>query len=241
MAIVRAGGVLLVAAALLLVALVAQRPSTPAAAQQVLEPPSISVVGQGIVMARPDRARVMLGVEIVDPSLASAQQRAASQMESVITTLLQFGIDRDDIQTIRFSVQPEYDRRGERSVLTGYRVVNVVSVKLPDISRVGEVIDGVVNAGAARVEGISFEVADEAPLKDQAREQAVAHARTKAQQLADLTGVTLGRPLHIEEGDTGGVRPVAAPAARAVSEASTPIEPGELEIRTQVRIVYAIQ
>jgi uncharacterized protein YggE len=81
-------------------------------------------------------------------------------------------------------------------------------------------------------------------LKAQARDQAMQNARAKAEQLARDAGVTLGRPITIEESDVGGVTPVrAAPAAADAfaAPASTPIQPGELQVQTIVRVTWAIQ
>jgi uncharacterized protein YggE len=100
----------------------------------------------------------------------------------------------------------------------------------------------VVGSGATRVQGIAFESSDMEALKNQARDQAMANARAKAEQLARGAGVTLGRPTTIEESDTGGVTPVrqlsAAPAAAAPA---TPIQPGQLQVSTTVRVIWSIQ
>ena len=107
----------------------------------------------------------------------------------------------------------------------------------------GALLDDVVGAGATRVVGISFEADDMSSLKEQARDQAMQNARAKADQLAREAGVSLGRPLTIEESDVGGVMPVqAAPRAAAAPAAAppTPIQPGELQVRTTLRVVWAI-
>lgn len=206
------------------------------------QPTGISVVGQGVVLAQPTQGMVVFGVEVVNRSLAAAQQDAANRMDAVVNKLIELGVDRRDLKTVRFSVQPQYDQQGRTPTLTGYRVSNAVAATLKDINAIGGTIDAAVEAGAVRVEGVTFHVADPSQLKDQAREQAVVNARSKAEQLARLSGVTLGRPIRIEESDPGGVRPVEAqPAARAALAAETPILAGELEIRTQVRVVFAIQ
>jgi uncharacterized protein YggE len=202
----------------------------------------ISVVGEGIVVAQPTQARVTFGVEVIERSLSAAQRSAASQMDAVVNRLLELGVDRSDIQTVRFSVQPEYNQQVRPPALVGFRVSNAVSAKLKDVNTIGTTLDAVVEAGAVRVNHIQFEMADPAALKDQAREQAMNNARRKAEQLARLSGVALGRPIRIEESDRGDVTPVAAaPAAREAMQATTPILPGELQVQTTVHVVYAIQ
>lgn len=205
------------------------------------QPTGISVVGEGAVLVEPTQARLTFGVEVSDRALAMALREAASRMDAVVNKLIELGVERRDIRTSRFSVQPEYTPQRPLS-LVGYRVSNSVSARLRDLGAVGSTIDAVVEAGAVRVHGIAFEVADPAQLKDQARERAMANARAKAEQLARLGGVHLGRPIRIEESDVGGVAPVPMPAtARADLAVETPILPGEQEVRALVRVVYAIQ
>jgi uncharacterized protein YggE len=205
----------------------------------------ISVVGSGIVLAPPDSARVTLGVEVFDPSLAAAQADASRRMDAVIARLKAAGIADADIRTSSYNVNPQYDSRdGNQSVLRGYRVQNLVDVKTSSIGGLGPLLDDIVAAGATRVYGIRFEADNLEALKSQAREQAMQNARAKAEQLARASGVGLGRPLFIEESDTGGVTPVraeAAPAALAAPAPSTPIQSGELQVQTTVRVLWAIQ
>jgi uncharacterized protein YggE len=105
-------------------------------------------------------------------------------------------------------------------------------------------IDDVVSAGATRIYGIRFEASNMDDLKSQARDQAMQNARAKAEQLARDSGVALGRPISIEESDAGvtpvRAQPAAAPATFAQAP-TTPIQAGELQVQTQVRVIWAIQ
>jgi hypothetical protein len=119
----------------------------------------------------------------------------------------------------------------------------MVQVKVRDLDSVGEVIDDVAEAAGdvVRVQNLRFTIEEPEELQAQAREQAVADARAKAESLADLTGVKLGEPLSINE--SVGPRPIpffeAVPMGRGAAEV-TPIEPGELEVSVTVDILFAI-
>src|SRR5262249_53362150 len=130
-------------------------------------------------------------------------------------------------------------------VLRAYQVQNLVDVRTTNVGGLGQLLDDSVSAGATRVFGIHFESDDMESLKAQARDQAMANARSKAEQLARDAGVSLGRPVTISESDVGGANPVQAqPANRAGVAAAvptTPVEPGELQVQTTVRVVWAIQ
>jgi uncharacterized protein len=209
--------------------------------------PGVSVVGEGIVLAQPDVARITLGVDIVDQSLANAQSQAAQRMDAVVQKLKADGIAESDIHTVSFNVTPQYDQSGNSNqpILRGYEVQNMVEVRTTNVGGLGSLVDDAVAAGATRIFGINFEASDMESLKNQARDQAMANAASKAQQMARNANVTLGRPITIEESDVGGVNPVqqqpVAPRAAAAPAVTTPIQPGQLQVSTTVRVVYAIQ
>jgi uncharacterized protein YggE len=206
----------------------------------------VSVVGSGIVLATPNTARITLGSEVFDPSLATAQAEASRRMDAVIAQLRAAGIPDSDIRTVSFTISPQYDSRGQSpAVLRGYQVQNLVEIKTTNVAGLGPLLDTAVSAGASRVFGIRFEADNMEALKAQARDQAMQNARAKAEQLARDAGVALGRPLSIEESDAGGVTPVRAMPAAAEGLAApapqTPIQPGELQVQTIVRVTWSIQ
>src|SRR5918912_714863 len=151
----------------------------PAAAQTVPIPTAplngISVVGEGIVLAQPNTARVTLGTEVFQSSLAAAEAEASNRMNAVVQRLKAAGIPDTDIRTISFSITPQYDQRGDpgQSTLRGYQVQNLVEVRTTNVPGLGQLIDDVVGADATRVVGIAFEESDVQAIKDQARDQAM--------------------------------------------------------------------
>jgi uncharacterized protein YggE len=226
-------------------ALLAAAPLGAAQTIQSQGPSGISVVGEGIVLAQPNVAHVTLGVEAFDASLTNAQADAARRMDAVVNKLKAYGILDTDIRTVSYNFSPQYDQQNQNQpVLRGYQVQNLVDVKTTNVGGLGPLIDDTISSGASRVYGIRFEASDMASLKNQACVQAMQDARAKGEQLARDAGVSLGRPMSIDESDTGGATPVPA-AARALAApsaaVSTPIQPGELSVATTVRVVWAIQ
>lgn len=209
----------------------------------------ISVTGEGRVTATPDLAILRLGIEAQDESVAQAQARARTAMDQVMEVLSRADVAEKDIQTAYFSIQPVYQwlKEEERQEVIGYRVTNMLQAKLRQIEDAGAIIDAVAEAGGdlTRVEGITFTLDDPSAYRDQAREEAIANAIAKAEQMARLTGVTLGRPVDMSE--AGGYIP--ATEVRYAGEASvpvpasapTPISAGELDITVTVSITFAIE
>ncbi len=219
-------------------------PQVSSGAQQA----GIWVSGSGRVVVTPDLALLDLGVEARAATVAEARDQAARAMDSIMAVLANAGIDEKDIKTQFFNIQPEYtyNERARRSEITGYRVTNTVNVKVRDLEAVGTLIDQVATAGGdlARINNIRFTVEDTTPYATQAREAAVKLAMEKAQQFAQLTGVTLGTLAYIAE--SGANVPVVRDFAfeeRAMAAAAAPptaISAGEMDITVTVQAVFNI-
>jgi uncharacterized protein YggE len=206
----------------------------------------IWVNGSGKVSAVPDIAILRLGIESQQASVAQAQEQANQAMNAVVAALENNGIAEKDIQTQYFNIQrlTRWNENEGREVVIGYRVTNMVTAKSREMENVGAIIDAVAVAGGdlTRIDGISFTVEDPKPYLDQARAEAMADAASKAEQLAEMAGVELGKATYIVE-NTAYPSPVRQDFAEGVAAApamQTPISPGEMEVSVNVQIAYAI-
>lgn len=205
----------------------------------------IWVSGLGTVTVTPDVAVLTLGVEVQAATVIGAQEQAAGAMDAVMGELDRLGVAEKDIKTQYYNIYPVRTWDKGKDTLIGYRVTNMVTVKIRDIGDTGVIIDAVVSAGGdyIRINSISFIVDDPSAYYEEAREKAMADAEAKAEQLASLAGVTLGKPTYISEG--GGYIPVPYDRAMSGLEVAiapeTPISPGETEIRLTVQVVYGIK
>ena len=211
----------------------------------VSDQPRISVRGSGVVSAKPDMANLQVGVSIQNPSLETAQSEAAGKMEALVQQLKAAGIDEKDINTTQYNVEPVMDYRdGQSPTVTGFRVTNVVEVKIRDLSKASKLIDDLVKSGANTIYGLNFGFSDPSALMKQAREAAVKDAREKAEQLAGLNGVALGAVLVVDDGGANVPPPAieAKVANMAAQDAALPpINPGQQEVRVEVSVVYGIK
>lgn len=241
----RLGGVLLGTLAVLTgigafwIVLGAGRPPSSTAAQ--VEQPSqrvISVTGEGKVSVTPDTAILTIGAEIFDPDPAVAQRELERRIDAMVAVFRQAGIPEQSIKTVVYSLTVERDWQQPSGPITGYRVTHLLEVHVRPIDQLGELLGRAVQAGANSVTGISFSVANPAPALRQARELAVRDALEKAAQLAQFSGVGLGRPVRISE--SLAAPPIPVVGAGGGSDAKVlPI--GELTITVNVAIDYAIQ
>lgn len=213
---------------------------TPGAAQAG-QPSGVSVIGEGIVAVPPTTAVAILGVEIFNDSLATAQAEAAERMATVIAFLQSRGIAESDIQTVSFSIDPNYAPGIEfGQTVSGYRVQNLVQVRTGDLEGLGTLLDEALANGANRFDGVHFESEDQSAAMDEARAAAVADARVRAERLAQLTGLTLGQPVYVEDLGTSPL-PYFEVRKEAAANVTTPIQPGEIQVRASVRVIWAVQ
>jgi uncharacterized protein len=210
----------------------------------------IWVNGEGKVSVAPDVATLTLGVYSQKDKVSSAQTEAASAMDSIIKALTSNGIDKKDIQTQNFSIQQvtKWDDKGQVQVVIGYSVTNMVVAKIRNLDKVGTIIDASVTAGGdlIRVNGIDFSREDTTQYYLQARELAMNKAKAKADQMASLSGVKLGKPVYITESTyvpprTYTTNSYKMDMAGGASVPTTSINPGELDVIVDVQVTYAIE
>jgi uncharacterized protein YggE len=220
---------------------------TTAGANDSSQPQGIGVTGEGRASAAPDIVVLGLGVSAKASTVDAANSQVQEAMSDLLASLEANGVQEKDIQTSGFSIYPEYDYRNDEQILTGYRVSHMLQVKVRDVDGVGEVIDDAVEAGGdlLQVQSISFAIDDTTALSSEARQEAMADAQAKAEELASLAGVTLGKPTYITE---SLYSPSSQPyfyaermALPATGGDETAISAGELEVVVTVNITYSIQ
>jgi uncharacterized protein len=213
--------------------------ATPALAQTA-SPAMISVTGEATVSVAPDLAQIDAGVTSEAKTAREASDANNAAMGKVLLALKSASIDEKDFQTSRLSLQPQAapNRPGPASIV-GYRASNRVTIRLRDVTKVASVIDTLVAAGANDVGGINFTVSQASKLLDEAREQAIADARRKADIYAKAAGVSLGAPLSITE--EGGHGPIPYRRMAAGMAASTPVAQGEETLQVTVSVSWAIK
>ena len=229
--------------AILLTSLVASFAAALLAAPALADdfPSAISVSGEASVTAAPDLAQIDAGVANDAKTAKEASDANNAAMGKVLLALKGAGIAEKDYQTSRLSLQPQYGQNKSTgaSPVVGFRASNRVTVKIRDVTKVAGIIDTLVGAGANDIGNISFEVTQASKLLDEAREQAVADARRKAEIYAKAAGVTLGEPISISE--EGAPGPVFRSKMAAPMAAGAPVAQGEETLSVTVSVTWAIK
>ncbi|MCM8748739.1 SIMPL domain-containing protein [Thermomicrobiaceae bacterium CFH 74404] len=208
---------------------------------------SISVTGKGQVEAVPDRAVVVITVEVSDRTLARAQSEANRRMAAVLAALRAQSIADERSRTAWYDVTPQRDYRLARWPVLGYSVSHRVRVTVEPIERVGEVIDAATASGATSVELYCFDVADPSAPERDARIRAMADAHTKAAHLAELAGRRLGKAVQITVDDSWPRRRRArdyslyTPMSLVPEHQPTEVRPEPVEFSITVSVTFTLE
>ena len=203
----------------------------------------IYVSGSATVKADPDIAQAQLGVQTFADSVGKAVAENNARSGAIQAALAAQGIAAKDMLTTGFNVYPQMDYEKDRAgVVVGYWTSNMLSVKIRNLAKVGDILQAGIDAGANNVSGLYFSLEDPDSLLQEARVQAVADARKRAESLVTAAGAKLGKVLSIRE-TSPWYGPVMARADfdKAEGAASVPVQPGELEVTGQVEVVFEIK
>ncbi|MEF3047270.1 SIMPL domain-containing protein [Pseudotabrizicola sp. L79] len=201
---------------------------------------TITVSGEGSVEGAPDMAVLSLGVTTEGATATEAMSANSAALTAVLERLKAAGIADRDLQTSNLSLNPNwtgYDS-GATPKIVGYTASNQLMVRIRDLPKLGEVLDAAITDGANTLNGISFGLSNPRPAMDEARTEAVADARARAELLVTAAGARLGKIVSINE-NGGYAQP--APMFRAAAEAApVPVQGGEVATTATVTIVFEI-
>jgi uncharacterized protein len=202
----------------------------------------ISVSGNGSVSLNPDIAYLYVGVHVEDRDISAAVAENTRKIQTLIGTLVSEGIATEDIQTSNFSVwsQEAWDEFGVS--YTKYAVDNTVYITARDLSKLGDVLNAVVEAGANNISSVSFDVADKTAAMAEARQLAMANAQSLAQELATTAGLSVGAIQNITYNEYYPSPYYGMGGGGAASEAAAiPIQPGKMQFSVTVSVTYELK
>lgn len=223
-------------------------PQMPGKVQvEQVENPVITVSSRETVKVAPDIAEIVYGVTTQDKDAAQCQSENNRKVGELVETLKALGVEESSIQTSRFDMDPRYDW-DQGGIIIGYEATTQVIVSDIQLEQAGTVMEKSVEAGVDQIQSVSFLSSHYDEEYQEALKGAVALAQEKAQALADASGCTLGRPVHIEEHlGNDGYRYSAqnmdrgAAVMKAEAAADAAVMPGEIEIEADITVDYAIQ
>jgi uncharacterized protein YggE len=213
------------------------------AQQSCPNPNIVKTTGTAELKVTPDRVVIQVGVERQSATAKNAKDSVSQASRQILAALKKLNIEDKEIQTAYLYLQPMIDyRKGLR--ITNFTAEQSLSVTIRDLSRLDDVMDAMMAAGANRISGIEYQTEDLRKYKDQARDEAAKAAREKAEALAKALGNQIGKTYSIEEvqqaegyyGVMGGLAANYSGEDKRRSAPST--APGEITVKASVVVSF---
>ena len=210
-------------------------------------PRTIMINADGKATLTPDIAKLSFSVVTDGKDPKVIQDENTKKMNAAIQFVKGQGVDDKDIKTQNYNLSPVYDysRLATNPFIVGYSLSQTVAVKVRDLSKVASILGGLPGLGVNQIDAVSFEVENQDKYLNQARQEAFAAARSKAEAMAKDNGVRLGKVMTFSESVSGG-RPIfyAETLGKGGADANAPaptIEPGSQEVTVNVDVTYEIR
>jgi uncharacterized protein len=211
-------------------------------------PGGVSVTATGTAYGEPDEVSFDAGVSALNADVQVATARVNGRVSSLLDALRAAGVADEDIRTSSFTIYPE-PAYGPNGVIREmrYRVANTLHVTVRDTAQLGALLGSSIEAGANEVSNVVYTFADRSALERQAREEAMANAREKAEQLAQFGGAELGEVRRIIEGGNRAdpfADDIVALASGADMESArfdVPVSSGQLAVTVAVRVTFGLE
>jgi uncharacterized protein YggE len=206
-------------------------------------PRQVTVFGSGQVQGVPDTLTADVGIEFSAADVTSAMNQTNDRQQAVINALVGAGLDRKDIRTTEVTLQPQYStpEPSGTATISGYRANNAIEVKIHPTDAASRLLALIVSTGgdATRITSVSYSIADDSQLVKDARARAFDDAKNRAQQYAQLSGLSLGKVLSISEA-AGSTPTTGGPQAPAPRASTVPLEPGQQTVSFSVTAVWEL-
>jgi len=233
---------LIVLASLVVLGALTACSTTPVTVTSSPNIPTLSASGHGEVYIAPDLAYINIGVHTEDPSVSAALTANSNQAKAVADALVALGVESKDIQTSNFSVYPMSNYAPDGTVSSKYYAVdNTVYVTVRDLSKLGTLLDTVVSSGANSINSISFDIENKDAALAQARDLAIADAKSEAEGIAKAAAIQLGAMQNISISSSTGGTVYDGKGGMYAANSSVPVSAGQLLITVDAYLTYAIK
>lgn len=205
----------------------------------------VTVTGEAEAHLVPDRAILSIGVQTEGLDVAEIKAANDKRTRGIVDAVRALGIPTKDIQTDRLTIEPVYDYKDGRQELLRYRMYNVVTIRINDLSKVEMVVNAGIAKGSNVLNGLVFESSKEQAVRDSLRIEATKDARRKASDLAQAAGAHVGRVITLSENasynNPAYERRTYMKAMSSAADDGTPVEGGELTIRSTINAVFELE
>jgi len=211
--------------------------------QEQKQIPSVNVSGEGKVKVAPDQASISISIETKGTKADDVKRDNDKKMDAVLKFIKSSNIAKEDYQTQRVSLNPNYDYEKKKH---NYIATQTVQILLKDLSKYDVLMEGLVNEGINRIDNVEFKSSKMKELQSDARKLAVKEAKAKAEDFVSVLGQKVGKALLISDNSQSYIpqpRMYAMKSSMAMDE-SAPRETlaiGEIEITANVSVNFVLE
>ena len=202
--------------------------------------PTVDVKGEGIVRVVPDEVTINVRVENTGKNAKELKSLNDGIVNEVLATIKRMGVEPKDVQTEYVRLSKNYEHNTKTY---NYSANQSISIKVRDLKKYESLMNGLMDSGINRIDGISFSSSNKTSLESQARKKAIENAKMKAQEYAGVLNQTIGKAVSISE-FSGTSSPQPMYRAMAMQSDSSggqeTIAPGEMEIRVNVNVSFLL-
>jgi len=205
---------------------------------------TITFTGEGKVTGIPDVASINLSVVTDKMTAKEAMEENAQKMNEIIKFIKDSGVDEKDVKTTAYYLSPRYDWLEGKRVFRGYELTSSLAVKIRNLQKISEIIDGAVGKGANQVGDVQFVIDDQEKLKTEARNEAIANAKERAESIAAAAGLKLGKIVNFSESGTVPPSPIYYLEKEVGTGGAAPapeLEKGSQEIIIDVSLTFELK
>jgi hypothetical protein len=212
----------------------------------VPDAPHLVTQGQSEIRAQPDMATLSVSVTALQEESRTAKEEVDTKVAALFSSLAGLGIGKEDIDSGNVITRPDYRYPGNGAApeLRGYLAERQISVRLHDLDVLSQALNKILEQGIQNIQQISYGLQNEEEVRRQARQEAIAEARSLAEELAAGFGRALDDVYAIEYQPQGPVLPrpmgMMAKAASAESLDATYVQ-NEIQFHDSVQVVFTLK
>ena len=214
--------------------------TTTMTAQQFAQP-TVDVSGEGIVRVVPDEVTINIRVENTGENTKTLKEQNDATVNQVLKFLKKMNVADKDVRTEYMNLTKNYDYNSKTYTFAANQAI---SVKLRDLKKYEDLMNGLLDTGINRIDGVAFSSSNKETLESQARKKAVENAKMKAAEYASVLNQSVGKAVSISEfQNSGDPRPMykSMMMSESASGSDGPsIALGEMEIRATVNVRFLL-
>lgn len=212
-------------------------------AQEQKQVPMINVSGEGKVKVAPDQASISISIETKGTKAEDVKRENDKKMDAVLKFIKNSNIAKEDFQTQRISLNPNYDYEKKKY---SYVATQTVQILLKDLSKYDTLMEGLIYEGINRIDNVEFKSSKMLQLQSEARKLAIKEAKAKAEDFVSVLGQKVGKAILISDNSqpyNPQPRMYAMKASMAMDESATreTLAIGEIEITSNVSVNFVLE